>query len=162
MTFRSITVRRDPACPACGEAAAGGATIRSLDDRASDYDDVSCATPTTSADSINGAAMIREISATELAARMTRGEDVDLVDVREPAEWAIARIEGARLVPLATIGTASHDWDRSREVVLYCKAGVRSMRAAEELVRQGFTNVTSVAGGIVSWTNDVDPSLPRY
>ncbi|HXF23171.1 MAG TPA: molybdopterin-synthase adenylyltransferase MoeB [Gemmatimonadaceae bacterium] len=162
MTFRSITVRRDPACPACGEAAAGGATIRSLDDRASDYDDVSCATLTTSADSINGAAMIREISATELAARMTRGEDFDLVDVREPAEWAIARIEGARLVPLATIGTASHDWDRSREVVLYCKAGVRSMRAAEELVRQGFTNVTSVAGGIVSWTNDVDPSLPRY
>ena len=162
MTFRSITVRRDPACPACGEAAAGGATIRSLDDRASDYDDVSCATLTTSADSINGAAMIREISATELAARMTRGEDFDLVDVREPAEWAIARIEGARLVPLATIGTASHDWDRSREVVLYCKAGVRSMRAAEELVRQGFTNVTSVAGGIVSWTSDVDPSLPRY
>lgn len=162
MTFRSITVRRDPACPACGEAASGGATIRSLDDRASDYDDVSCATPTTSADSDNGAAMIREISATELAARITRGEDFDLVDVREPAEWAIARIEGARLVPLATIGAASRDWDRSREVVLYCKAGVRSMRAAEELVRQGFTHVTNVAGGIVSWTNDVDPSLPRY
>ncbi len=162
MTFRSISVRRDPACPACGDAAAGGATIRSLDDRAPDYDDASCAMPTANSDSNDGAAMIHEISATELAARITRGDDFDLVDVREPAEWAIARIEGARLVPLGTIGAASRDWDRSREVVLYCKAGVRSMRAAEQLAGQGFTRVTNVAGGIVSWTNDVDPSLPRY
>jgi adenylyltransferase/sulfurtransferase len=106
--------------------------------------------------------MIHEISATELAARITRGDDFDLVDVREPAEWAIARIEGARLVPLATIADASADWDRSREVVLYCKSGVRSMHAAEQLARNGFTNVTNVAGGIVGWTNDVDPTLQRY
>jgi len=162
MTFRSITVRRDPSCPVCGTPTAGGATIRSLDDRASDYDDAACVVPTHTSDANNGAAMIRQISATELAARITRGDDFDLVDVREPAEWAIARIEGARLVPLGTIATASSDWDRSREVVLYCKAGVRSMHAAEQLAGQGFSNVTNVVGGIVSWTNDVDPSLPRY
>jgi sulfur-carrier protein adenylyltransferase/sulfurtransferase len=158
MTFRTITVRRDPACPVCGDAASGGATIHGLDERASDYADVACVVPT----SIEGAEMIREITASELAARITRGDDFDLVDVREPHEWAIARIEGARLVPLGTIGDASKEWDRSREVVLYCKAGVRSMNAAEQLVRNGFTNVTNVTGGIVSWTNDVDPSLPRY
>ena len=162
MTFRTITVRRDPACPVCGDAAAGGATIRSLDDRAADYDDVTCGVPTANSDSSNGAAMIREISATDLAARIARGDDFDLVDVREPAEWAIVRIDGARLVPLGTIGDASNEWDRSREVVLYCKAGFRSMNAAEQLVRKGFTNVTNVTGGIVSWTNDVDPSLQRY
>jgi sulfur-carrier protein adenylyltransferase/sulfurtransferase len=158
MTFRTITVRRDPACPVCGDAASGGATIHSLDERASDYADVACVVPT----STEGAEMIREITASELAARITRGDDFDLVDVREPHEWAIARIEGARLVPLGTIGDASKEWDRSREVVLYCKAGVRSMNAAEQLVRKGFTKVTNVTGGIVSWTNDVDPSLQRY
>jgi sulfur-carrier protein adenylyltransferase/sulfurtransferase len=158
MTFRTITVRRDPACPVCGDAASGGATIHGLDERASDYADVACVVPT----SIEGAEMIREITASELAARITRGDDFDLVDVREPHEWAIARIEGARLVPLGTIGDASKEWDRSREVVLYCKAGVRSMNAAEQLVRKGFTNLTNVTGGIVSWTNDVDPSLQRY
>ena len=158
MTFRTITVRRDPACPVCGDAAAGGATIRNLDEHASDYADVACVVPT----AIEGAEMIREITASELAARIARGDDFDLVDVREPHEWTIARIEGARLVPLGTIGDASKEWDRSREVVLYCKAGVRSMNAAEQLVRNGFTNVTNVTGGIVSWTNDVDPSLQRY
>jgi sulfur-carrier protein adenylyltransferase/sulfurtransferase len=158
MTFRSITVRRDPACPVCGDAAAGGATIRSLQDRASDYVDAPCDVSSLP----DGAAMIREITASELAARIARGDDFDLVDVREPFEWAIARIEGARLVPLGTIGDASSDWDRSREVVLYCKAGVRSMRAAEQLAERGFTHVTNVSGGIMSWTADVDPSLQRY
>ena len=108
------------------------------------------------------AASIRDITAVELADRLARGEDFDLIDVREPAEWAIARIEGARLVPLGTIAHASENWDRSREVVLFCKAGVRSMNAAEQLVERGFTHVTNVLGGITSWTNDVDPSLRRY
>ena len=160
MSFRAIAVRRDPTCPVCGDAAAGGATIRSLDERPEDYEEVACAVPATG--NQGDAVQIREISATELASRLARGDDFDLVDVREPAEWAIARIEGARLVPLATVRHASDDWDRSREVVLYCKAGIRSMNAAEQLVQKGFTRVTNVAGGIVSWTRDVDPSLTRY
>ncbi len=160
MTFRSIAIRRDPTCPACGDAALGGGTIRSLDDRAGDYADAGCAVPAPFTE--RGDPVISEISATELADRISRGDDFDLIDVREPAEWAIARIEGARLVPLSTIRHASETWDRSREVVLYCKAGVRSMNAAEQLVEKGFHRVTSVAGGITSWTRDVDPSLQRY
>jgi len=159
MTFRSIAVRRDPSCPACGDAASGGGTIRTLLDRASDYADESCVVAQSSDD---GTVPIREISARELAARIARGDDFDLIDVREPAEWAIARIEGATLVPLATVRHASGSWDRSREVVLYCKAGVRSLNAATQLSELGFTRLTNLTGGITSWTTDVDPALQRY
>ncbi len=158
MTFRTVTVRRDPACPSCGDPANGGGSIRSLHDREADYDDAACAVPTETIKSVG----IREISALELSERIARGDDFDLIDVREPAEWAIARVEGARLVPLATIRHASDGWDRNRELVLYCKAGVRSMNAAEQLRAAGFRNLTSLAGGIMSWARDVDPSLPRY
>lgn len=157
MAFRTVTVRRDPSCPSCGEAGHGGGTIRSLDDRAQDYSESVCAVPADAS-----LPVIRDISAVQLAERIAHGEDFDLVDVREPAEWDIARIAGARLVPLATIRHASEDWDRSREVVLYCKAGVRSLNAAQQLLAKGFTRVTNVTGGIVSWTDEVDPSLRRY
>jgi adenylyltransferase/sulfurtransferase len=160
MTFRSIAVRRDPACPACGDPAFGGGTIRGLDERAADYADASCAAPGSLTDS--DVRTIRDITAVELADRLARGDEFDLIDVREPAEWAIARIAGARLVPLGTIRQESENWDRSREVVLFCKAGVRSMNAAEQLVQKGFARVTNVLGGITSWTEDVDPSLQRY
>ena len=157
MTFRTVAVRRDPSCPSCGDAAHGGGTIRSLDDRAVDYSESACAVP-----SIGDGPSIVNITATELAQRIARGDDIDLIDVREPAEWQIARIEGARLVPLGTIGHVCEGWDREREVVLYCKAGVRSLNAAEQLAAKGFRNVVNVTGGIVSWTEDVDPSLRRY
>lgn len=162
MAFRSIAVRRDPTCPACGDPAFGGGTIRSLAERQEDYADSACGIPSRNTDSAGAGASIRDISAVELADRLARGDDFDLIDVREPAEWAIARIEGARLVPLGTIRHTSENWDRSREVVLFCKAGVRSMNAAEQLVEQGFTRVTNLVGGITSWTDDVDPSLRRY
>jgi sulfur-carrier protein adenylyltransferase/sulfurtransferase len=160
MTFRSIAVRRDLACPACGDPASGGGTIQSLDDRATDYAEVAC----TSRNSEDGerAPVIREISATELASRIARGDDFDLIDVREPSEWAIARIDGARLVPLATLQRASDGWDRSREIVLYCRSGVRSVSAAEQLAQRGFARVTNVTDGIIGWMNDVDPSLRQY
>lgn len=160
MTFRSIAVRKDPACPACGNRAAGGGTIRDLNERASEYAEAACSVAATAKDGTAGG--IQDITALELAVRMARGDDFDLIDVREPAEWQIARIEGARLVPLATVAHASETWDRSREVVLYCKAGVRSMNAAQHLLERGFTRVTNVLGGIASWTDDVDPTLQRY
>ena len=159
MTFRSIAVRRDPSCPSCGDVAVGGRTIRSLVDRESDYAEEACTVSESEAQVGKG---IREISARDLAARIARGDDFDLVDVREPAEWNIARIDGARLVPLATVRHASEGWDRSREVVLYCKAGVRSLNAAAQLLERGFTRITNLTGGIVSWTADVDQTLPRY
>jgi adenylyltransferase/sulfurtransferase len=160
MTFRSVAVRRDPACPVCGDPVAGGRTIRSLAERAADYDSDSCGVPGGETDGAQ--AVVENISAVELAERIARGDDFDLIDVREPAEWAIARIEGARLVPLGTIAHASDNWDRAREVVLYCKSGVRSLSAADQLVQRGFSRVTNVVGGIKSWTNDVDGTLARY
>jgi adenylyltransferase/sulfurtransferase len=164
MTFRSIAVRRDPTCPACGDVAHGGGTIRSLEERSSDYSEVTCGVEDAVAgtDAEAQRARIHEISALQLADRIARGDDFDLVDVREPAEWAIAKIEGARLVPLATVRHASESWDRSREVVLYCKAGMRSLNAARQLADTGFTRVTNVTDGIVGWIDTVDPSLQRY
>lgn len=160
MNFRTIAVRKDPTCPACGDPARGGATIRDLDDRAADYSEASCGVVASQA---NGSdPLIRNITAVELAQRIARGDDFDLIDVREPAEWEIARIEAARLVPLATVRQSSENWDRSREVVLFCKSGIRSVHAAEQLTEMGFTRVTNVVGGITSWTDDVDPSLRRY
>lgn len=157
MSFRSITIRRDPACPSCGDPASGGGTIRSLSDRAQDY-----IAPVCAADAATPDEGIYEITPQELQARIARGDDFDLVDVREPFEWQIARIEGARLVPLGTIPDALANADRSRETILYCKAGVRSWRAAEALHAAGFTRVASLAGGILRWAGEIDPSLPRY
>jgi len=150
MTFQSIAVQRDPACPACGDPASGGSTIRSLDDRTADYAEAACASGSSGDER---ASVIREISAAELATRIARGDDFDLIDVREPAEWAVARIDGARLVPLGTISDASAGWDRSREVVLYCRSGARSMNAAEQLVQLGFTRVINVTDGMIGWMN---------
>jgi len=160
MNFRTIAVRKDPTCPSCGEPSRGGGTIRDLDDRAGAYSESSCGVPTAS--TTGSEPVVRNVTAVELAERIGRGEDFDLVDVREPAEWEIARIEGARLVPLATVRQASENWDRNREVVIYCKSGVRSLNAAQQLLDAGFTRVTNVLGGIKSWTADVDPSLRRY
>ena len=160
MSFRTIAIRRDPTCPACGTPDSGGGTIRDLSDRAQDYADVACSLETPAA--CAGAPIIRNVTATELAARLERGDDFDLIDVREPAEWAIARIEGARLVPLGALKETSEAWDRSREVVLYCKSGVRSVAAAQQLLGSGFSYVTNLTGGINGWISEVDDTLQRY
>lgn len=165
MTFRTIKIRRDPTCPACGtEAAGGGATIRSLADRAQDYAEVACEVRSgvANAHGDRSAPYIRDITPVELATKVQRGDDFDLIDVREPTEWNIGRIQGARLVPLGSIPSVLPELDQSREIVLYCKGGARSLRAAEQLVGAGFTNVANLNGGIMRWRDDIDPTLPRY
>jgi adenylyltransferase/sulfurtransferase len=106
--------------------------------------------------------VISEITPEELAARIERGDDMQLVDVRESWEWDIARIPGARLIPLGNLEAEASTLDPNREVVLYCKSGVRSLQAADVLVDLGFTKATNVAGGILRWSRDVDPSVSRY
>jgi adenylyltransferase/sulfurtransferase len=103
-----------------------------------------------------------EIAPRELTSRLARGEDLQLIDVREQFEWDIARIPGARLVPLATLPDAIDTLDREREVVVYCKGGSRSRAAATHLADAGFRRVANLTGGILRWREDVDPSLPRY
>jgi len=82
--------------------------------------------------------------------------------VREKWEWDIARIPGATLVPLGSIVDAASSLDRNREIVLYCKVGMRSLHAAEELADLGFTRLANLSGGISRWSEEVDPTVLRY
>jgi sulfur-carrier protein adenylyltransferase/sulfurtransferase len=141
MTFRSIELRRDPDCPSCGE---GRSPVLV------DYD-LECEAAATAA-----------ITPQELAERVARGDDIDIVDVREPYEWMIARIPGARLVPLGEIEDAMESFDPKQETVLYCRTGVRSLAAAERLREAGIVRVLNLTGGIMRWREEVDPSIPRY
>ena len=148
MQFRTIQVRRDPECPACGTR-----EIREL----IDYDAFCGVNAIDQSEQ-----SIREITPTELHERLQRGEDLQLIDVRENWEWQIARIPGAKLIPLSDFESASSEIDRNREVVLYCKVGARSMHAAEYLADRGFSNVVNLSGGILRWADDVDPAVRRY
>jgi molybdopterin/thiamine biosynthesis adenylyltransferase/rhodanese-related sulfurtransferase len=150
MSFRTIRLRRDPECPACGTR-----ELKAL----IDYDEF-CGTRRSESVALH--AGVREIPPLELAARMRRADPLDLIDVREPYEWRIARIEGARMIPLGRIGAAVGDLPRDREIVLYCHHGVRSRAAAEFLASQGFDGVWNLSGGIDRWSAEVDPTVPTY
>jgi molybdopterin/thiamine biosynthesis adenylyltransferase/rhodanese-related sulfurtransferase len=151
MEFRTVTVRKDPACPACGTR-----EIREL----IDYEQF-CGVRAAEAEPRAVAGFV-EITPRELGARLSRGEEVQLIDVREPFEWDIVRIPGARLVPLATLPEVAETLDRDREIVVYCKGGARSRAAASHLADAGFRRVVNLAGGVLRWRDEVDPALPRY
>src|SRR5580704_6633699 len=145
MQFRTMKIRRDPTCPACGTH-----EIQEL----IDYD-AFCGGVVTEP-------TVQTITPREVAAKLASGDDFDLIDVREPNEWAIGHIEGARLVPLSTFPGAIASLDPSREIVLQCKSGGRSGKAAQALIDAGFSNVSNLAGGILRWSDEVDPSIPKY
>jgi adenylyltransferase/sulfurtransferase len=145
MQFRTLRFARDPECPACGTR-----TLHELIDYES-FCGVHAAAD---------AAM--EIAPRELAGRIKAGDAVTLIDVREPREWEMARIEGARLVPLGTLPAAMPSLDRAAEMVVYCKSGARSLNAVRQLRDAGFSRVRSLAGGIRRWNEEVDPSVPKY
>jgi molybdopterin/thiamine biosynthesis adenylyltransferase/rhodanese-related sulfurtransferase len=151
MQFRAMTLRKDPSCPACGTR-----TIKAL----IDYDEF-CGTP--GADEAHDVDHVVEITPSELAARLARADgSFDLIDVREPYEWAIAHIDGARLIPLAQIPASLSTLDKSREIVVMCRSGVRSADATRFMQSNGFTRVKNLAGGILRWSTDVDPRVRRY
>lgn len=107
--------------------------------------------------------MIEEISATDLKRRMDAGEDIQLIDVRQPEEHAFAKIAGAKLIPLGEVLNRIDEIDPNRETVIHCKAGMRSARAVEALQRAGFTgDLKNLRGGITAWSNEVDPSVLKY
>ncbi len=106
---------------------------------------------------------MQEITATELKNRMDAGEDVQLIDVRQPDEYAFARIEGAKLIPLGEIMRRIDELDDSKELILQCKSGGRSAQAIEFLTRAGYQGkMSNLKGGITAWSNDVDPTIPKY
>ena len=106
---------------------------------------------------------MNEITATELKQRLDQGDDLQIIDVREPNEFEVARIPGSVLIPLGQVVTRISEIDPERETVVHCKGGGRSARAIEALTRAGFTGqMFNLSGGIIAWSNDVDPSVPKY
>jgi adenylyltransferase/sulfurtransferase len=106
---------------------------------------------------------MQEMTATELKQKMDNGEDIQLIDVREPNEYEIARIPNSKHIPLGQILNRMSEIDPSRETVVHCKMGGRSAKAIEALTRAGFSgSLTNLKGGITAWSNDVDPSVPKY
>jgi adenylyltransferase/sulfurtransferase len=104
-----------------------------------------------------------EITATELKRRMDAGEDIQLIDVRQPDEYAFAKIEGAKLIPLGEVITKMGELDEKRETVVHCKMGGRSARAIEALQAAGYKGeLKNLKGGITAWSNEVDPKVPKY
>lgn len=151
MRFRTIDLAKDPECVACGRR-----EITSL----IDYEVFCGVTQDDPLPSTDVSA--DEITPATLAARLARGEAPLLLDVREPHEWAIARLPDARLVPLNSLPGALGTLDRSQEIVVYCHHGLRSAAAVDWLRAQGFARARNLAGGIDRWTRDVDPSMRRY
>ena len=151
MRFRTMEVRRDPACPMCGTR-----EIREL----VDYE-AWCGAGESGAPA-QRSTPVGEITPVELAERIARGDDFELLDVREPYEWAIARLPGARHIPLGTLPDALRELDPARETIVYCKSGIRSMAAATQLTAAGFASVANLTGGISRWSAEVDSSVPRY
>jgi sulfur-carrier protein adenylyltransferase/sulfurtransferase len=148
MQFRTVKLRKDPRCPACGTR-----ELRAL----VDYEEF-CGI--TGAEEDTGGVPV--VTPGELDERRRRGEDLDLVDVREPHEWQIGRIDGARLAPLSSFAEALSTLDSARDVVVYCRSGVRSAKVVRQLQAAGFRRVWNLEGGILRWSEEIDPTVPRY
>ncbi|MGB8507330.1 MAG: molybdopterin-synthase adenylyltransferase MoeB [Pyrinomonadaceae bacterium] len=158
MRFRELKLSKDPACPVCGE----GATIKEL----IDYEEFCGLRPAAmqgSSDTQLEEKQMEEMTATELKERLDSGADIQIIDVREPNEYDIARIPGAKLIPLGQVVNRQEEIDASRETVVHCKMGGRSAKAIEALTSAGFTGrLVNLKGGITAWSNEVDPSVPKY
>jgi adenylyltransferase/sulfurtransferase len=149
MKFRELRLRQDPACPVCGEHP----TIHEL----IDYEEF-CGV---GAREENHDVSIPEIESTDLKHRIDEGDDVQIVDVREPHEWDICNI-GGRLIPMNDIPARVHELDAVRDIVVVCRTGVRSAQVTSWLRRSGFERVFNLRGGIHAWADAIDPSLPKY
>jgi len=153
MKFREFKLRKDPNCPVCGKQP----TVTSL----IDYEEF-CGLrdqPQQRA----AEAKLEQITATELNARRLRGERLQIIDVREPHEFEIARIPGTKLIPLGHVVTRMNEIDDSVDTVVHCKAGVRSAKAIETLKRAGFQGrLINLKGGITAWSEEVDPRVAKY
>jgi adenylyltransferase/sulfurtransferase len=150
MQMQVIEIPRNPECPACGTRSSTGLTAGVA------------ASARSPREQPPAAAMVPEIAPRDLAARLDAGDPLVLLDVREPAEWQVARLPGARLVPLGTLEEVLPTLDPRQETVVYCRSGVRSATAVRRLRAAGFEHVRNLAGGILRWSEGVDPRVPRY
>jgi adenylyltransferase/sulfurtransferase len=151
VNFRQLKLRKDPSCPICGENAA----IKEL----IDYEEF-CGLRTPTAEE---KPQLEEITARELKTLLESDPDLQLIDVREPFEYEIARIPSARLIPLGEVVARSSEIDPEKTTVVQCKGGVRSAKAIQNLKTAGFTGrLVNLKGGIGAWSDEVDPTVPKY
>src|SRR5262245_8863955 len=153
MSFREYLVRRNPSCPVCGDRL----TITQL----IDYEQV-CGVRGQEAPAPAAAAGLREITAEELKARLDAGEELFILDVRNPEEYEICHLPGSHLLPLPALPQRFGELDRGQEMVVHCKSGVRSQKAIQFLRTQGFDKLTNLKGGVLAWADKVDPTMPKY
>jgi sulfur-carrier protein adenylyltransferase/sulfurtransferase len=151
MKFRELKLRKNPDCPVCGK----NPTVTKL----IDYQQFCGITPEPKEAAVQNG--IPQMSATELKQRLDAKEDIFVLDVREPHEYQIAQM-GGHLIPLGDLPNRVAELDSSREIVVHCKTGGRSQRAAEFLSKAGFKKLHNLAGGITAWSNDVDPTVAKY
>ena len=153
MRFRELRLRKNPDCPVCGV----NPTITQL----IDYQPACGNVPETINEETNTMNGIPQVTASELKQRIEAGENLLILDVREPFEYQIANI-GGTLIPLDQVPHRLGEIEREREIVVHCKFGARSQRVAEFLRQSGYTKVSNLAGGIMAWSDQVDPSVMRY
>lgn len=152
MNWRELKLRKDPDCPICGP----NATIKKL----IDYD-MFCGIMPTQEETVQTDSSL-EITVQELKARYDRGERPTVIDVREQYEWDIARLPYTRLIPMDQIPERLNEISREEEVILMCRSGKRSMAVLEYLQSQGYTRVKNLVGGLLAWSDEIDPTVTKY
>ncbi|MBA3514138.1 MAG: molybdopterin-synthase adenylyltransferase MoeB [Pyrinomonadaceae bacterium] len=151
LKFRELKLRKDSQCPICGD----NPTIKEL----IDYEAFCGLSPNQQA----APPQLEEITATELKLRLDRGDDIQIIDVREAHEYEIARLPGTKLIPLSHVVNRMSEIDPEREAVLHCKGGVRSAKAIEALKVAAFRGrLINLKGGITAWSDEVDARVPKY
>ena len=154
MKFRELKLKKDPTCPVCGE----NPTVTEL----IDYNEF-CGVPTAGEEQeLSEDIAPDEITPAQVKARLDAGDDFVLVDVREPHEWEICNIEGARLIPMSEFESRIDELDPDMDIVVHCKMGGRSASVQDVLNANGFGNVKNMVGGITRWADEVDSSMPKY
>jgi len=153
MTFRELRLRKDPECPICGS----DPTIREL----IDYD-AFCGVTQAAQESQAIQGQVPVITASRLKTRLDAGAAIRLIDVREPHEWNICNLERAELVPLGSFPGQLTSLDSAEEIVVICRTGRRSAHAVRLLQEIGFRKVYNLTGGLHAWSDEVDPSMPKY
>jgi sulfur-carrier protein adenylyltransferase/sulfurtransferase len=152
LRFKEFKIRKDPSCPICGEHP----TIHEL----IDYDQF-CGIPQADAEAAKELE-VPTITATQLKTKIDRQDKFVLVDVREPFEYDISRIPGSKLIPLGELPARLSELDSADDIVLHCKVGGRSAKALRILQEAGFRKLNNLQGGITAWSDEVDPSIPKY
>ena len=153
MRFRELKLHKNPECPVCGPHP----TVTQL----IDYQQFCGIAPEIKKEENTLKNGIPQLSVKELKSRMDAGEDVMILDVREPFEYQIANL-GGKLIPMNDVPRRLAEIERNREIVVQCKMGGRSQRVAEFLSQAGYPRVVNLAGGIIAWANEIDPTMPKY